>query len=233
MKAGAGGSGTGSSPKKSPIRGVANLAKNQLFTRKAAQRNLRAIAKVAGGVTGATLGVAAGVATGDLSKVGTYAAAGMAAGTAGASGLVNKGFDAWDSAKEGIENIRYDYDTGAKGEEAASNAKFDREFKRSQDYKNLVKNHKQNNPDVKTDIDNMLKAGITDKARMNTILAGKTKHPGVTTKQAIAYNELATNCNDSILTDNKKLRIYLKDRGINPGSDAELARLRQSIVDFK
>ncbi len=217
-----------------PIKGVANLAKNQLFTRSAAQRNLRAMGKVVGGAAGLTAGLAAGVSTGDFGKALQYGAAGVAGGAAAGGGLANFGFNAYDSTVKGIDNLRYGYDEGAYGEEEAQNRQFDREFKRSEDYKKMLKNH----PGSEKDIDSMLKAGITDPTRMNTILKNMQDYRNrginnINIGHGIAYNQLANDCGDSILYDNNKLRTFLNKRGISASNDADLDRLRQSIIDFK
>ena len=212
-----------------PIKGVANLAKNQLFTRSAAQRNLRAMGKVVGGAAGLTAGLAAGVSTGDFGKALQYGVAGVAGGAAAGGGLANAGFNAYDSTVKGIDNIRYGYDEGAYGEEEAQNRQFDREFKRSEDYKKMLKNY----PGHEKDIDSMLKAGITDPTRMNTIL--KATKDNIRFQDAMAYNQLATSCSDSILHDKNKFREFLTDRGIDQSryNDSELANLRKNIAYFK
>lgn len=217
--------------KKNPkVRGVAHAIKKQTFTRKAAQRNLRAMAKVVGGAAGATVGIAAGVATGDFSNVAKYGAAGLIGGAKGAGGLVNKGFNTYDGAKNSLDGFKDDYNVGAYGEEYAQNAKFDREFRRTKEYKDMIKNY----PGQEQDVQAMLDSGITDASKMNTILKNMKKYPQADIKHGIAYNNLADACNDSVLYDDKKLRMFLNKRGINPGnSSADLDKLRQSIVDFK
>ncbi len=226
----AGGGSTGgniatSKNKGSAIKGVKNIAKKQLFTRQAAQRNLRAMAGVAGGVIGGTIGIGAGIATGDLSKVGTYGAAGAGAGFMGAKGLVNGGFNTYDSAVKLGDNIAYDYQTGALGEEEANNRKFDREFRRSEDYKKMLSNYGDG---AKGDIQQMLNAGITDPARMNTILKNMNKY-GTDVSHAMAFNQLANDCSDSVLYDDKKLRMFLDKRGIKQ----DVNSMRDSIINFK
>lgn len=211
-----------------PIKGVANLAKNQLFTRSAAQRNLRAMGKVVGGAAGLTAGLAAGVSTGDFGKALQYGAAGVAGGAAAGGGLANFGFNAYDSTVKGIDNLRYGYDEGAYGEEYAQNAKFDREFMRSDECKKLLKNH----PGSKENIEAMLRAGITDSSRMDTILKGMSTH-GTELPRAIAYNQLAKDCSDSIMHDSKKFKEYLGDRGIRIANNRELEDIRKGMVNFK
>ena len=84
----------------------------------------------------------------------------------------------------------------------------------------------------------MLKAGITDPTRMNTILKNMQDYRNrginnINIGHGIAYNQLANDCGDSILYDNNKLRTFLNKRGISASNDADLDRLRQSIIDFK
>ena len=56
---------------------------------------------------------------------------------------------------------------------------------------------------------------------------------GATIEHAIAYNQLANDCSDSILYDNKKLRMFLNARGINATTQSDLDALRQHMINFK
>lgn len=213
------------------IKGIANVANNQLFTRKAVQRNLGALGKVGGAVGGALVGSATGIVTGDPSNVLKYGTTGALGGAAATGGLVNKGFNAYDSVKQGASSLAYDYDKGAYGEDEAQRRQFDRQFKKSEDYKKMLKKYSKN-PNIRNDIQSMLNAGITDTNRMNTILENMDKYK-TDLPHAMAYNQLANDCGDSVLYDDKKLRMFLNKRGINISNNSDLDRLRQSIIDFK
>ena len=223
--------GTVRPPKKGS--GIGGLIKNQTFTRKAAQRNLAALAGLGGKALGATVGIATGVATGDFSNVFKYGTAGFVAGGAAGKGLVNKGFNTFDSARSGIDNLRYGYNESAYGTEYAQNELFDRQFKRSKEYKDMVSKYKDR-PEIKNEIQDMLNAGISDPARMNTILnnLNTTKYSGMGIDKAIGYNELANQCSDSVLYDDKKLKDFLDKRGIN-ADDSVRQTIKQAMVDFK
>lgn len=214
--------------------GVGNLVKKQLFTREAAQRNLGAMFGLGGKALGMTLGIGTGIATGDFSNALKYGAAGYAAGGAGGKGLVNKGFNTFDSARNGIDNITYGYNEGAYGTEYAQNKQFDKEFKRSQEYKDMVSKYK-NRDDVKGDIQAMLNGGISDAKQMNTILntlSTNNSYRNTTIDEAIGFSKLANQCSDSILHDTSKLKDFLHTRGINP-DPADLDNIKQAMVDFK
>lgn len=214
--------------------GVGNLVKNQLFTRKAAQRNLGALAGLGGRALGTTFGIAAGVATGDFSNAFKYGAAGFAAGGAAGKGIVNKGFNTFDSARKGIDGIAYGYNEGAYGTEYAQNRQFDKEFKRSKEYKEMVNKYK-GRPDVKGDIQAMLNGGISDAKQMDTILNTlntNSKYRSTSIDDAIGYSQLASQCSDSILYDDTKLAAFLNARGISI-SGTDLQNYKQAMIDFK
>lgn len=229
---GGGGASRGNTRKRNisgVAKGVGNVIKKQTFTKPAIKRNLGALAGIAGAGIGTTIGLAAGVATGDFSNAVKYGTAGLYAGSKGGKGLVNAGFNAADSIRTGLDNVAYDFQTGQLGEEAAQNKKFDREFKRSPEYKNILKNYGSGS---KSDVQQMLDAGITDSKRMNTILKC-AKNYNTDVSHAMAYNQLANDCSDSVLYDNNKLRMFLNKRGITANTDQELEKLRKSMIDFK
>ena len=200
---------------------VGNWIKEQTVTKPAIKRNTRKIAGAVGRIGGATLGLAAGIASGDLSKAATYTVAGWAAGGKGMEGLVNKGFGAADSAMYAGQSI-------LKGEEYAQNKRFDRQFKESKEYRNILRNHPGSGKDVQT----MLNAGITDPKLMDAILTNRKNHPTASLEQSMAFGKLASECPDSVLYDTRKLRTYLDGKNIQY-DPSKIKEMQDSLLAYK
>ena len=195
---------------KRKIKGAANVAM------KYGGKSLDKALKFSIGGTGAMLGLAAGITQGDMSAALAGATAGAAAGKGVANIIENKAKSVANIGKS-IGNIRETYESGSLGSaEAARNARFDRQFKRSSDYKALA-----NNSNFSEDkIDAMLEAGITDKSTMEKLL----NNGGNNIEEAIGYYTLAQKCDDSIYYDDDKLQTYIEDLGIDSESAEEIRK---------
>ena len=199
--AGSGASAGGTTkPKKNIAGGITALGKRYMGP---------ALGKVAGGFlggAGAIIGFSAGVAQGDLSAAFTGAMAGGAAGYGlgqrGANAVTNIG-----NIRNSIDNIVDTAREGAYGTEYAQNAKFDREFRKSEAYTALKENPNFSEASVQA----MLDAGITEKGAMEKIL----DNAGGNINDAIGYYTLAQKCPDSVYYDDAKLQMYLEDLGLS------------------
>ena len=168
------------------------------------------------GGTGAMLGLAAGITQGDVSAALTGATAGAAAGQGVARGIENRARSI-KNVRRNAGNIRETFESGYLGSaDAARNARFDREFKRSSDYETLSKNGNFS----EDKIDAMLDAGITDKSTMEKLL----NNGGDNIEEAIGYYTLAQKCDDSIYYDDDKLQTYIEDLGIDSEDATEIRK---------
>ena len=187
-----------------------------------AGRYLRpAFGKTAGvllGAAGGAIGFASGAAQGDIGKAITGMAAGGTAGYYSGQKMTNAGVRIAHTAthlNEKVENVVDTFNEGAEGADFVKNAKFDREFKRSEAYEKL-----QNMPNfTEENVDAMLEAGITDAKAMEKILKNSNGNIG----EGIGYYTLAKKCPDSVYYDDRKLQRYLEDLGLSQ-TDAETMR---------
>ena len=104
---------------------------------------------------------------------------------------------------------------------------YDKEFKKSKEYKNLIKN----NPGSEGTVQEFLNAGITDVGQMEKAMKGS-----YSTQEAIAYMQMAgaKGCPDSILYDETKFNNYLKTTlGRKNISKSETEKIRKGIIAFK
>ena len=105
--------------------------------------------------------------------------------------------------------------------------KFDKEFKRSTEYKNLVSKY----PGQEENIQEFLNAGITDTKKMGKAMENMQKG-NYNLQEAMAYMKMANakDCPDEILYDKEKFKEYLQIREI-PIENAD--KIRKAIIDFK
>ena len=168
-----------------------------------------ALSKLGGlalGGAGGLIGFSAGVAQGDIGKALTGAVAGGAAGYHGGQRLVNSGINALDSIgniKDKVQNIEDTFNEGARGKDYVQNARYDREFFKSEGYKKLM----EENPNTaQDDIETMLEAGITDTKSMGKIL----KNSNGNLEEEIGYYALSKDCDNGVFYGDKgKLGEYL------------------------
>jgi len=205
--------------------------------RAVAGRYLRpTVGKTAGlllSATGGIIGFSAGVAQGDIGKALSGVAGGTMAGYYGGQKITNATFNSVHTVthlKEPFERVADTWREGALGKEEAGNIKFDREFRRSEGYRQL----KRNNTNFSDDkIQKMLNAGITDPKKMDKILKKNAKHPRkFTIEKAIGYAELADKCPESILYNNKRFIRYFHNRDIKITPE-EIESMRKNIIEFK
>ena len=195
-----------------------------------------ALSKLGGlalGGAGTLIGFSAGVAQGDIGKALTGAVAGGSAGYYGGQKLVNAGVNAVDRAgniKDKWNNIEDTFNEGARGKEYVQNARFDRAFRESDDFKRLMKE----NPNIPDEhIQKMLDAGITEYKDMSKILKKNQEHPRkYSIDKAIGYNELAKQCPNSVLYTDKKFIKFCQDRDIEITPE-EAKAVRKVIIEFK
>ena len=197
--------------------GVGNVAGK--YGRKA----LRGVGKVTGAAALGTIGLAGGIATGDMSNAFAGLAGGIVAGK-NVGGNIVDGVSKIPGAANGVRKDIVDtFREGAYGKDEAARIRFDKEFKKSEGYKNLIKE----NPGAEGQVEDFLAAGITDTSKM-----GKAIKSGYSTEEAIAYMKLASTggCPDEVLYDENKFKTYLDSRGIDSTKAEEI---RKGIVAFK
>ena len=201
----------------SAARGVGSVA------RKYGKNAIRGVGKVTGAAALGTIGLAAGIATGDMSNAIAGLTGGMAAGSR-LGGNVVDGMYKLPGAANGIRRDVVDtFREGAYGKDEAARIRFDKTFKRSEGYKNLIKAH----PGTEKQVDEFLAAGITDTSKM-----GKAMDSGYSTGEAIAYMKMADSkdCPDEVLYDKDKFKTYLETNRIDSSRAEEI---RKGIVTFK
>ena len=207
------------------LRGAGSLLKT--YGPRALKGLAKGTAKVAGAATLGTIGLAAGISTGDFEKAAAGLIGGLAAGNKLGGNLVDSGINLAKGAKRGVGNIADTYRRGAYGEEEAARMAYDKEFKKSKEYKNLIKN----NPGSEETIQEFLNAGITDIKKME-----KALQENYSTQESIAFIKMADSkgCPNSVLYDPKKFREYIRitlDKDtISPD---QLEKIREGIVKFK
>ena len=197
--------------------GVGNVAGK--YGRKA----LRGVGKVTGAAALGTVGLAGGIATGDMSNAIAGLTGGIVAGSKVGGNIVD-GVSKIPGAANGVRKDIVDtFRAGAYGKDEAARIRFDKEFKKSEGYKNLIKE----NPGAEGQVEDFLAAGITDTSKM-----GKAIKSGYSTEEAIAYMKLASTggCPDEVLYDENKFKTYLDSRGIDSTKAEEI---RKGIVAFK
>ena len=127
------------------------------------KKALRGVGGVALGATTGTIGLTAGLATGDFSNAAKYAAAGASLGYGVGNNLtgtgINKAIETGSTFKKGYM-----------GTEAYKNAKFDKEFYKSEDYRIIAQDSKllsaYGEDGIKDRTQEFLDNGITDAAEI-------------------------------------------------------------------
>ncbi len=213
----------------SRLKGIAKgswkVARKYVINKNTGKKLLRGGAKVAGAATLGTIGLAAGIATGEPENALAGALGGIAAGNRVGGNLVDGGANMLKGAKDGITGIKDTYKEGQYGQEEYARMKYDAEFKKTKEYKDLTSKY----PGQEGNIEEFLNAGITDTSKMGTAMKN-IKENKYSTQEAIAYMKLAEKCPDEILYNEESFREYLSSRGI-PEGQAE--QIRKGIVDFK
>ncbi len=205
--------------------GVGNVAKRYVLNKNTGKKILRGGAKLAGAATLGTIGLAAGIATGEPENALAGALGGIAAGRRVGGNLVDGGANMLKGAKDGITGIKDTYKEGKYGQEEYARMKYDAEFKKTKEYKDLTSKY----PGQEGNIQEFLEAGITDTSKMGTAMKN-IKANKYSAQEAIAYMKLAEKCPDEILYSKESFEEYLSSRGIPEGRAEEI---RKGIVDFK
>ena len=205
------------------IKGATSVAKKYVLNKKTGKKLLRGTAKIAGGAMLGSVGLAAGIATGDMSN----AVAGLTGGVMAGSRLGDKAINGAENVAEGARNVRDTYREGKYGKEEYERMKFDKEFKKSAEYKKLVDKY----PGQEKNIQEFLNAGFTDTKQMTKAMEN-IKEGNYNPQEAMAYMKMANakDCPDEILNDKEKFKEYLQIREI-PIENAD--KIRKAIIDFK
>ena len=213
--------------KRSIKKGIGNVAKKYVFNKKTAKGLLKTGGRIAGASTLGMVGLAAGISTGEVENAFAGVVGGIAAGSRVGGNLVDGGANLINGVSGGIREIGDTFGEGAYGKEEYARMKFDKEFKKSSEYKNLTKDY----PGQEGNIDEFLNAGITDTKQMG-IAMKNIKEGKYSVEEAVGYMKMAQapDFPADILYDEEMFKTYLGARGI-PESEAE--RIRRGIVDFK
>ncbi len=205
--------------------GAGNVVKRYVLNKNTGKKILRGGAKLAGAATLGTIGLAAGIATGEPENALAGALGGIAAGKRVGGNLVDGGANLLNGAKNGIIGLGDTFNEGKYGQEEYARMKYDKEFMKSKEYKDLINKY----PGQEGNIEEFLNAGITDTKKIGTAMK-RIKEKKYNAQEAIAYMKLAEKCPDEILYKEESFRNYLTSRGI-PEEGAE--EIRKAIVDFK
>ncbi|MBO5413048.1 MAG: hypothetical protein J6A29_01860, partial [Clostridia bacterium] len=134
---------------------------------------------------------------------------------------------------EKIDEMVDQYREGAYGREVAQNAKFDRIFRNSKEYKELMDSSGFSKIEFDKKVQKMLDSGITNPKQMKKILKNHKTHPRkYNMDDAIKYSNLAEQCSKDILENNAKFIRFCQDRKLNL-SEEEMAELNKDIMNFK
>lgn len=221
----AGGSVTPRTPGRNVKNRAGTLKGTLRVAGKGAKHLLRGVTKATGAAALGTIGLAAGIATGDMSNAFAGLAGGLAAGSKLGGNLIDGGINLVKGAKGLGNEIADTYRTGAYGKNEAERIRFNKDFMKSEGYKNLMKE----NPGQEKTAEQFLNAGITDTKKMGTALK-KLKNGRYSLDEAISYMKMAEKCPSKILYDKTKFREYLNSYGINEDrADA----IRKEVVAFK
>lgn len=190
------------------------------YTAKLAKGTLEAISSISFGAMGA----AAGFIDGDFSDAITGAMLGAKTGKNLARGAINSASNVKKSGNE----IRDTFNQGAFGKDAAQNMKFDREFKRSEEYKEFRKKYKGSVSDDQ--VQDMLNAGITDVKAMEKIIDNVAVGNVDNIEDAMGFYALSQLCGDDVFYNDRKLRRWLDDKGF---AHADLGMMRTRMTNFR
>ncbi len=191
--------------------------------RKYGKNAIRGVGKATGAAALGTIGLAAGIATGDMSNAIAGLTGGMAAGSRLGGNVVDGAFRLPGAANGIRRDVVDTFREGAYGKDEAARIRFDKDFKKSEGYKNLIKAH----PGKEGTVQEFLNAGITDTSKM-----GKAMDNGYSTGEAIAYMKMANSedCPDEVLYDKDKFKTYLETKRIDSSRAEEI---RRGIITFK
>ena len=127
-------------------------------------------------------------------------------------------------------NFKDTYNEGARGKEYVQNARFDREFFKSEGYKKLKDTY---NVTTNQSFQKMLDAGITEYKDMNIILKKNSENPRrFTIDRCIGYSTLAKQCPNGVLYKDSKFIRFCQDRDIDVTPE-EAEELRKVLIEFK
>ena len=221
QSANSGASGQSGKPSRSLSGGAGSIFKK--YTGPSVKKILGTTSDLFLGGTGALVGLAAGVAQGDVGAAFTGALAGAAAGKGLRQGVTNKAVSMGNS----IKNFGHEFmDTAREGAYGAEYADMIK-FKRSSDYQELKKNHKDSLTDE--NLQTMLSAGITEKDAMGKILQNGSDN----IEDAIGYYTLAKECPDSIYYDRKILAQFIEDKLTEDGQSISSAEVERIVDNMK
>ena len=209
------------------IKGVSAVAAK--YSAPMAVGTIRLVAKTTGGLIGFSAAVAEG---GDASNIATKTTLGASA----ANGVVNVTTDTVKRVAKIPEKVDEAVDTyraGAYGREVAENAKFDRVFRNSKEYKELREESGFTEKEFDKKVQKILDAGITDVKRMKKILKNHKLDPTrYNMDSAIKYSKLAKACSKDTLENQVKFIRFCQDRKLGI-SEEEMAELKKDIMNFK
>ena len=209
------------------IKGVSAVAAK--YSAPMAVGTIRLVAKTTGGLIGFSAAVAEG---GDASNIATKTTLGASA----ANGVVNVTTDTVKRVAkipEKVDEVVDTYRAGAYGREVAENAKFDRVFRNSKEYKELREESGFTEKEFDKKVQKILDAGITDVKRMKKILKNHKLDPTrYNMDSAIKYSKLAKVCSKDTLENQVKFIRFCQDRKLGI-SEEEMAELKKDIMNFK
>ena len=209
------------------IKGVSAVAAK--YSAPMAVGTIRLVAKTTGGLIGFSAAVAEG---GDASNIATKTTLGASA----ANGVVNVTTDTIKRVTkipEKVDEVVDTYRAGAYGREVAENAKFDRVFRNSKEYKELREESGFTEKEFDKKVQKILDAGITDVKRMKKILKNHKLDPTrYNMDSAIKYSKLAKVCSKDTLENQVKFIRFCQDRKLGT-SEEEMAELKKDIMNFK
>ena len=142
---------------------------------------LRNSSRAAGAFAGATLGFAAGLADGDFELPVKNLALGATLGAKGGENLVGNTVHGVTNALEGISET---YNKGKYGEEVYSNMQFDKEFFKSESFKQIKQDPSIDQTNIKQRVQQFLDNGVTDGTKIREAL-----QKGVSGDEYTLYNK--------------------------------------------
>ena len=215
---------------KNTLKGVGAVAGK--YTLKALKGAGRTSLRLGLGATGAVIGFSSGIVQGDAQK----AMSGLAIGVSAGDSVAKKTIDTIRTVEKIPEKIDEVVDTwreGAYGKEVAQNAKFDRVFRNSNEYRELQKDSGFPQKDFDKKVQTMLNEGITDTKKMKKILKNHKLDPRrYSMENSIKYSKMAEECPEKILHDEVKFIKFCQDRKLGL-SEEEIVQLRKDIINFK
>ena len=178
--------------------GFKALGKKYIYGPNALKSHLGRFTGIIGGAAGGAIGIAAGIASGNIEDALKYGAAGAATGYQGASNLTKGTIDALKGIPDHIHNVEDTWISGTQGIEAANNRKFDREFYKSDGYKQIVQDKNLLNAfggkkGIQAATQQFLDNGITDADEIR-----KAMQQGITGDELKEYSKLGIKAPEEI-----------------------------------